>query len=315
MEDDERPLPQALDHGYVHKKELFLGQEVYVNRVDFRKPVTPHAHDFIEVAFVAGGVAIHRTEGMEERVARGDLVLINTDISHSFEPLPESSDSVRVYNCTFVPGFFDFSLLNSRGFADVTRHFLFHSFLGRDVSGHSRASLDEASIPRVEALFENMLREYVAREDGWIEMVRAGTIELLIHYLRALRRGGLGEARPDDGKDRWFREAVDYIERNYSRTIRLEDLSMMAFLSPTYFCARFREYTGSTFTGFVQRTRIEAAARLLRTTDRKVADVAEEVGYRDLRNFNRLFRRLLGCSPSEFRRTQSPFGIRSIARE
>jgi AraC-like DNA-binding protein len=303
MEGRDRPLPQTHASDYVHKEELFLGQEVFVNRVDFHAPISPHAHDFIEVAFVARGVAVHRSEGLEERVSRGDLVLINTDVLHSFEPLAESAEAVSVYNCTFVPGFFDFSLLSSRSFADVTRHFLFHSFLGRDVTGHSRVSLDEASIPRVESLFENMLREYVAREDGWVEMVRAGTIELLIHYLRALRRLGLGEARPDDGKDRWFREAVDYIERNYSRSIRLEDLSMMAFLSPTYFCARFREYTGSTFTAFVQRTRIEAAATLLRTTDRKVADVAEEVGYHDLRNFGRLFQRLVGCSPSEFRRT------------
>jgi transcriptional regulator GlxA family with amidase domain len=80
-------------------------------------------------------------------------------------------------------------------------------------------------------------------------------------------------------------------------------------LPASTFNRRFKAATGHTPIGYVQRVRVERAKRLLETTGRPVEDVSWAVGYEDAASFRRLFKRLAGLPPGEYRRRfQLPAG-------
>ena len=72
-------------------------------------------------------------------------------------------------------------------------------------------------------------------------------------------------------------------------------------MSATYFSAKFKEVGGINFVDYVARTRVEKARNLFLNPDRRVSEVAFEVGFQSLSQFNRAFRKIAGQSPRECR--------------
>lgn len=74
------------------------------------------------------------------------------------------------------------------------------------------------------------------------------------------------------------------------------------YISPHYLSRVFKEVTGLPLTEFVNMTRIREAQRLLRQTDAKIIDIAEQVGYGNLSHFGRVFKQQTGLSPLQYRK-------------
>lgn len=68
-----------------------------------------------------------------------------------------------------------------------------------------------------------------------------------------------------------------------------------------YFCKLFRKVMGTTFTEFVSRTRFEKAKNLLLNPNLRISEVAYEVGFQSLTHFNRVFNKITGESPADYR--------------
>lgn len=96
-------------------------------------------------------------------------------------------------------------------------------------------------------------------------------------------------------------DAVRYIRHNYNRNITLEEIAKSVNLSKVYFSQLFKNETGMNFTDFLIQFRIEEAAKLLKSTDMKVYEIAEQVGIPDQHYFNRLFKNITGVTPKKFR--------------
>ncbi len=99
-------------------------------------------------------------------------------------------------------------------------------------------------------------------------------------------------------------EAKRYIEEHLDEKLTLEELSNAVNVSPFYFCKIFKQATGMTFTEYVNRLRVDWAKRELRKPHVTVTEVAFEVGYQSLSQFNRSFLRYAGESPTQFRKHQ-----------
>jgi AraC-like DNA-binding protein len=97
-------------------------------------------------------------------------------------------------------------------------------------------------------------------------------------------------------------KSVSYIEDNVSRLISLDDLAKKAHLSKYHFCRLFKKCTGLSPLEFVKIIRISKAKELLRKKNYTVSEVAEEVGFNDLSNFERQFRQITGITPSSYRK-------------
>jgi two-component system response regulator YesN len=97
-------------------------------------------------------------------------------------------------------------------------------------------------------------------------------------------------------------EVKEYLSTHYNEPITLADLAGRFFISPYYLSQFFKQKTGDTYMNFLTQTRIGKAKELLEKTDLKVYEICQMVGYSDTQYFARLFEKLTGCKPSEYRK-------------
>ncbi|WMT40085.1 response regulator [Paenibacillus sp. D2_2] len=100
---------------------------------------------------------------------------------------------------------------------------------------------------------------------------------------------------------RLIQEAKQFIDRNYDRTITLEDVAEYVHLNASYLSYLFKELTGQKYIDYITSFRIEKAKSLLKQTNHKVHEVGEMVGYENPRYFTLVFKKYVQLSPLEYR--------------
>lgn len=95
--------------------------------------------------------------------------------------------------------------------------------------------------------------------------------------------------------------AKEFIKQRQSEDISLGEVAKAVNTSSFYFCKLFKKATGLNFTNYVSRVRIEKAKNLLLNPNLRVSEIAYEVGFQSLTHFNRVFKKIIGESPSEYR--------------
>lgn len=95
--------------------------------------------------------------------------------------------------------------------------------------------------------------------------------------------------------------AKQFIAAHQGEDISLGDVAKAVNTSTFYFCKLFKKATGLNFTDYLSRVRIEKAKNLLLNPNARVSEVAYEVGFQSLTHFNRVFRKIVGESPTEYR--------------
>jgi AraC-like DNA-binding protein len=98
-----------------------------------------------------------------------------------------------------------------------------------------------------------------------------------------------------------IQKAREYIELHKMERITLGDVAKASGASMFHFCKVFKKTTGLKFTDYVARVRLEDARTQLLNPNRRVSEIAYDVGFQSLTQFNRLFKRVFGESPTEFR--------------
>jgi YesN/AraC family two-component response regulator len=99
-----------------------------------------------------------------------------------------------------------------------------------------------------------------------------------------------------------IREALQYVNNNLSRQISLKDVAGTVHLNPSYFSVLFKEQTRLTFSEYLTRKRLQAAKKLLLTTNLPIEEVAQETGYQTAKYFIKLFKEYEGITPSKYRK-------------
>jgi two-component system response regulator YesN len=114
----------------------------------------------------------------------------------------------------------------------------------------------------------------------------------------------------EQSRDRRNSELVSqikgYVDERYRESISLGDLSRRFHLSTSYISLLFNKHLGQNFSDYVTSRRIETAKEQLTHTDRRIYEIAEQVGYSDAYYFSTCFKRVTGLSPSQFREQLQP---------
>ncbi|MCM8710316.1 response regulator [Clostridium sp. SYSU_GA19001] len=102
-----------------------------------------------------------------------------------------------------------------------------------------------------------------------------------------------------------IRIAKQYVAENYMKSISLEDIANIVHLNPVYFSVIFKKEVGINFMDFLINYRLEIAKELLKEDKYNISQVAYMVGYKDAKHFSKLFAKVVGIKPMEFRKIYS----------
>ncbi len=148
---------------------------------------------------------------------------------------------------------------------------------------------------------------------GHMESIRDNTgVERILAFIRFLVR--LNEhaekktlsitrlIQPEGGsKHARIAEVVDHVTGHFYDDFSVSQAAEMANMTEITFSRNFQSVTGHSFIEFLNRVRIGQACGMLYASDDQITSIAQEVGYRNLANFNRHFLKLRGMTPSEYR--------------
>ena len=151
--------------------------------------------------------------------------------------------------------------------------------------------LDE-SFDRIEEEIEMEIRK-----KGLFRLACSCVTEYFDRISQAVREGSGNEQKKE------IRRIEKYLEEHYMEGISLESMAEVFSMNPYYFSSYFKKNMGENFKTYLTELRMTRAEILLRTTDRKTYQIAREVGYKNVRQFNENFKVKYGMSPSEYRKS------------
>lgn len=105
-----------------------------------------------------------------------------------------------------------------------------------------------------------------------------------------------------ENQGRRLDDVFKFTLENYHRPIQLEEVAEVVHMNKAAFCRYFKQHTRKTYLNFLNEIRLQKAAELLRTTELSIAQIAYEVGFNNLSNFNRTFKLMKGNTPLNERR-------------
>lgn len=179
---------------------------------------------------------------------------------------------------------------------------------------------------RQEELYEKYVRELIKRENLFPCVLSGEAVQLAREIGSLFRAGEYGyelrikgkltllladcigdspggqETPGEDSRADIVRKALDYIHENYREDVSLSELAEHTHVSREHLCRIFRQVSGFSPMGYLNRYRILQSAWMLHDTDKSISEIATCCGFNHCSYFNRLFYRFMKCSPTEYRR-------------
>lgn len=277
------------------KSEFFLHNNLhlYINRYaeDFAVPF--HSHEFIEYCYVAEGKGFHHIELETFPVHKGMLYVIPVGISHVFRPSSPHyyEEPLIVYNCLFDRHMTDILSLKIED-ASIIEHL---STLENKTQSYYTVFDRDGSIER---LMSTLYREMSVPNIGTKTMLHA-LLSQLITVVYRLKIANNDKSTTDNAD---FAGIINFIEQHLSDSITLTDLSHYSKWSNRHLQRLFLKHFGQPFRSYLQNTRIQKSCELLRESTYKISMISQLVGYHNCGSFNAVFKKIVGKSPTEYRK-------------
>lgn len=154
----------------------------------------------------------------------------------------------------------------------------------------------------LEEHYEQKKEEFPSYNDLSISIKNASNLKQLI-ALSVQYCKELSEAVAISGAENVIMRVHAYVEKNYYKDLKLEGIAKMFNYNSAYLGKLFKKETGENFNNFLDHIRIEHAKKMLTETDLKVYQVSERIGYSNIDYFHSKFKRYVGVSPKEFKKS------------
>lgn len=272
------------------------GFPISVERREPQEQFGPHSHEFSELVIVTGGRCLHVSGRESWEMTAGDVFVIAGPHEHEYRDL----EDLRLVNILYQPNQLQLGLLDLPSVAGYHALFTLEPNRRNRQPGCGRLHLSSREMVPIIELTDRLEHELRAREPGFGFMATATFMQLIGQLSRSY-----GSSPSPDGKALLrIGEALSHLERNIHHEVNLEELARIAAMSQRSFLRVFLSATGSSPLAWVISQRINRACRLLRGTDRRITEIAFDVGFNDSNYFTRQFRKSMGCSPREYRLRQ-----------
>lgn len=282
------------DRRIIHEITPLMGNDVlYIadrHKKEFTYPI--HNHSVYELNFVENAKGVRRIVGdSQEVIGDYDLCLITSpDLEHVWEQNECHSDDIREITVQFDFSMSDETLFGRNPYASITR-----------MMQEAKKGL---SFP-LQAIMKvyGMLDTLSSVKDGFYAVQQFLTILYELsrcENARTLASSSYAKVTVEDDSRRILK-VKDFISKNYMDELRLPELASLAGMSSSAFSRFFKLHTGRNISEYIIDLRLGYAARMLVDTAKSISEIGFDCGFNNLSNFNRIFKKKKGCSPSEFR--------------
>lgn len=267
------------------------GFHAFLSKTD---SVQMHMHDFFEFGYVCSGSAVTAIgNGVKAQINVGDYYIIERGTRHSYRAIVPGK--LAVYNIGFLEPIFDLPMSEVKNLNELIRLTFSKSCRGKSVMNITNTIFHDEN-GRIKMIVDAINAEYEKKAFGYIENIKNLILLLLSETVRKT------DVTEKDPKTIGIvSQITDIIERDSQKPLKLSDISRELGYDPSYMCRIFKKVTGTTFSKYLQKTRISKSCRLLSSTDKNVNVIAELVGYSDIKFFNMLFKKYTGKTPVEYR--------------
>ncbi|MBR2370731.1 MAG: helix-turn-helix domain-containing protein [Clostridia bacterium] len=254
---------------------------ISVRRKVINKNTRMHMHAYYEIEIILCGGGYHNLNGCMYPLKKGSAYFL----------------SPADFHCLIIPD--DLELLNIEFDNNTVSKRLLNSLINR--SSNNVFELNDDDLNKV-LFIVSMLEEPV--EDVYSDLDKKNLLECLLIFL--LRHADL------DGKDGGedlgtidpIYKCMRYLFLHFNEAPSLGDMARISGYSASYFSKHFHEITGKKYVDFLMQLRLNHAKLLLITTKKHIIEICAECGFSSLSNFNHMFKKEFGVSPSQYRRAQ-----------
>lgn len=278
------------------KEEFFLVSDpgvpftAFINRdVD----VNIHWHSYMELLYVIQGQAIIWIENQKYDFAEGDFLIITPQESHRSQSIAGQNAEILVIQ--FEPAVIHPSLESLPEAACAT------SFFNPQ---HERC-MHIVSESDMDKLLKEILFEFNNKLPGYAFHIRGNIYKMLALLLRDKY---FTQQEPEGShleNMQKLQQLLEYVHHNYANKIDNQTAASMMCMSYHHFSRFFHKTCGKTFTEYIQQYRIHEAEKLLMMTNRGIDEIAFTTGFPSTTYFCRLFKRITGFSPVQFKKAKS----------
>ena len=255
-----------------------------------------HQHDASETQLmvVQDGSVIQTINGAEVLTKKGDVYVLGENCAHGFHNV----DHLRIFNVIFNMKTFNQAVGDLREMMGYQALFVIEPKLGQQSSYKHFMHLNPGDLDRVSSMIRRISDELEEKRPGYCSIVDAELLLLVAHLSRQY------EMAPADttGCASRLAQAVAYMESHYMDPITRKDLANAAHLSERQLSRVFGELYQMPPIDYLNHLRVDIAKKQLLETDRSVTEIALQCGFNEGAYFSRVFRKMAGCSPLEFRK-------------
>ena len=261
-------------------------------KTNFNFPI--HIHPECELNFIENAKGAQRIVGYSiEEIDEEELVLVtNPHLEHAWKDYRNVSKNIHEITIQFHPDLLTDTFLNKNQMISIRQLFR-HAERG--------VAFSRESIAKVRPLLKTLTCE----NDSFYSLIK---LLIILHELsidKGMRELSTGQFAANvmhqHSSDESLGRVMDYLSRHYSEVIRLSEVAEMVNMSESSFCRFFKQHTSKSFIDFLTDIRLGAASRALIDSSLSIAEIGYDCGFNNLSNFNRIFKKKKGVTPSEFR--------------
>ena len=250
---------------------------IYCRRQEFVSK-NQHWHAYYEVEIAIGGVGEHILNGTKYNDEEGYVSLLRLGDIHGFEMNEIGEHWVIEIPPSILPD-------------EIAKLMVL-------VDGNITVKLDKEDFSKVKELFY-MIEEGNDKNDTFYEQMKMHLACSLILFILSKTEKNFPQKCTE--KNIQIREIIAYIQDNLFDDLSETTIASKFFLSKKYLSSFFKKNTGITLASYIRKTRLNYAAKIVVTTDKKMIDICELSGFNSLPTFMRVFKKEFGMSPSEMR--------------
>ena len=261
-------------------------------KTNFNFPI--HIHPECELNFIENAKGAQRIVGDSiEEIDEEELVVVtNPHLEHAWKDYRNVSKNIHEITIQFHPDLLTDTFLNKNQMISIRQLFR-HAERG--------VAFSRESIAKVRPLLKTLTCE----NDSFYSLIK---LLIILHELsidKGMRELSTGQFAANvmhqHSSDESLGRVMDYLSRHYSEVIRLSEVAEMVNMSESSFCRFFKQHTSKSFIDFLTDIRLGAASRALIDSSLSIAEIGYDCGFNNLSNFNRIFKKKKGVTPSEFR--------------